>query len=310
MPRTRPPHPDTATRAGLPDIIARIKDGYAGLRPAEQAVADAVLADVRGATRASSSQIAARAKVSEPTVTRFCRAVGCEGLRDLKLRLAQSLVVGEIYLGEGHLHVPPAPDADHPPYWSAVLSEAHKAITEVERQLDPAALSRAAEALARAGQVMAFGMGGSSSALAEETQNRLFRYGVRVLAAQDPYLARMRAATFRPGDVLVVFSSSGRTREAIDVIELARHYGATTLAITTPDGEVAAAADIALTVRVIEYPDTLTPSAARFAHLAILDLLSTATGYFLGAGARETLRRIRFNALLRRPGSSLEPLGD
>lgn len=310
MPRSRSTTGAKNEHPLVNDIIARIRDSYATLRPAEQAVADAVLADVRGTTRASSSQIAARAQVSEPTVTRFCRAIGCDGLREFKLRLAQSLVVGEIYLGVDRVPSPPPPDAGHPPYWSSVLSEAHKAISEVERQLDPAALTSAAGSLATAGHVLAFGMGGSSSALAEEAQNRLFRYGIRAHAVQDPYLARMHAATFHPGDVLLVFSSSGHTREAIDVIELARHYGAATVAITTPDGEVAAAAQVALTVKVAEYPDTLTPSASRFAFLAILDLLSAATGYLLGSQARESLRRIRYNALLRRPGSSMEPLGD
>jgi hypothetical protein len=76
-------------RVPVPDIIARIKDGYPDLRPAEQSVADAVLSDVQGAVDASNAEIATRAGVSQPTVTRFCRAIGCEGVRDFKLQLAR-----------------------------------------------------------------------------------------------------------------------------------------------------------------------------------------------------------------------------
>lgn len=290
------------------DVIARIKDHYGTLSPAEQAVADGVLADVRATVEESNAAIAARAGVSEPTVTRFCRSIGCAGVRDFKLQLARSLVVGEIYLAAENAE--PAPPGGRPPYWHSILSEAHAAITQVERQLDQAALEAASGLLGQARRVAAFGLGGSSSALAEEVQTRLFRYGVGITALRDPYLARMTVATYRPDDALVTISASGRTSEAIEVVEIARRYGASTIAICPPGSELAAAADIALAVQVPEYPDTLTPSASRFALLAVIDLLAAATGYHLGASARENLRRIKYDTLLRRPGSILEPLGD
>ena len=307
---TRSRQNQDSARIRVPDIIARIKDSYTALRPAEQAVADTVLADVQAAVEASNGDIASRAGVSQPTVTRFCRAIGCDGVRDFKLQLARSLVVGELYLSPDRIPAPPPADTDHPPYWGSILTEARAAITRVEQQLDPAALIRAAEVVATARRMSVFGLGGSSSALAQETQYRLFRYGVGITALGDPYLARMNAATYRPGDALIVISSTGRTREVIDAVELARHYGAATIAITTPDSDLAQAAAIALTVRVPEYPDTLTPSASRFAFMTIIDLLAAATGYRLGPVARENLRRIKYNVLTRRPGTMLEPLGD
>ncbi|TIW12636.1 MAG: MurR/RpiR family transcriptional regulator, partial [Mesorhizobium sp.] len=68
----------------IPDIISLVKDSYGELRPAERRVADVVLDDVRFAVDASNAVLAQRAQVSEPTVTRFCRAIGCEGVRDFK----------------------------------------------------------------------------------------------------------------------------------------------------------------------------------------------------------------------------------
>jgi hypothetical protein len=59
-----------------------------------------------------------------------------------------------------------------------------------------------------------------------------------------------------------------------------------------------------------EDPDALTPSASRFAVLAILDMVAAATGYRLGPAARENLRRIKFTIMDARSGDSLEPLGD
>ncbi len=298
------------TRQRVPDVIARIKDSYARLSPAEQSVANAVLSDVHAAVAASNSEIALRAGVSEPSVTRFCRSIGCAGVRDFKLQLARSLVVGDLFLAaDTGVALTDAPDS-RPPFWASVLGEAHLALREVERQLDPALVLAAAACLATAHRVLTLGLGGSSSVLAEEAQNRLFRYGVPITACRDPYLARMTVSTFRPGDVFIAISASGRTHEVVECVELARSYRARTIAITTPESALAAAAEIALTTQMAEYPDALTPSASRFAFLTIIDLVAAATGYQMGPLARENLRRIKFNLPDQPAGDMIVPLGD
>jgi len=291
----------------IPDILSQIKDSYAELRPAERRVADVVLADVAFSVDASNAEIAKRAEVSEPTVTRFCRAIGCEGVRDFKLKLAQSVVVGRMYLNGSQA---PAPNENGSPMWNVVFGEARNALNAVERQVDPRDVIRAAELVASAHQVTVFGLGGSSSALAQETQNRLFRYGIMVTAHSDPYLMRMMASTLKPNDLVIAISATGRTREVVEAVELARHYRAKTICITAPDTDLARICDVKLTVDIPEFPDTMKPTASRFAFLAIIDLVAVAAGYRLGAPALETLRRVKYNVLMHRKGKELEPLGD
>lgn len=251
--------------------------------------------------------MALRAGVSQPTVTRFCRSVGCDGVRDFKLQLARSLAVGEAFLDPGPVGTPAG---ELPPFWSSVLGEAHVAIREVERQLVPEDLMRAAEALASSQRIASFGVGGSSASLAQEAQVRLFRYGLPVDVCREPYMARMIAATLTPDDAFLVFSATGGTPEVIEAMGIANRYGARTIAITRPGSMLAKTASVSLTVRIGEYPDALTPSASRFAFLAILDLVAAGAGYRLGPRARESLRRIKFNLVRSVPDESLEPLGD
>lgn len=291
----------------IPDILSIIKDSYGELRPAERRVADVVLADVTFAVDASNAEIARRAQASEPTVTRFCRAIGCDGVRDFKLKLAQSVVVGRLYLAPGE---PAPPTTDGSPLWSIVFGEARNAIAAVERSIDPRDIIKAAELVAGAHQVVIFGLGGSSTALAQETQNRLFRYGVVAIAHSDPYVLKMTAATLKPNDLVIAISGTGRTREVIEGVELAKHYRARTIGITAPDSELAAICDVKLTVEIPEFPDPLKPTASRYAFLLIIDLLSSAVGYRLDPSARETLRRIKYTVLSHRKGKVLEPLGD
>lgn len=291
----------------IPDILSQIKDSYNEMRPSERRVADVVLADVSFCVDASNAEIARRADVSEPTVTRFCRAIGCDGVRDFKLKLAQSVVVGRLYLSPTP---PPEPGEDGSPLWSTVFGEARNALAAVERSIDPADVLRAADMVANARQVAVFGLGGSSATLALEAQNRLFRYGVVVSAHSDPYVMKMMASSLKPNDLVIAISSTGRTREVIDAVALARHYRAATLGITAPGSGLSAEVDLALTVEIPEFPSALKPTASRYAFLAILDLVATAVGYRLGPDARETLRRIKYTVINHRKGNTMEPLGD
>jgi DNA-binding MurR/RpiR family transcriptional regulator len=256
---------------------------------------------------ASNAEIAQRADVSEPTVTRFCRAIGCEGVRDFKVKLAQSVVVGRLYLTAGK---PVVPTESGSPLWNTVFGEARNALNAVERQVDPAEVVKAADLIASAHQVAVFGLGGSSAALAQETQYRLFRYGVVVSAHSDPYIMRMTASTLKPNDLVIAISATGRTSEVIEAVALAKQYRAKTICITAPDTELTRVCDVRLTVDIPEFPDTMKPTASRFAFLAIIDLVSVAAGYKLGASALETLRRVKYNVLAHRKGTELEPLGD
>ncbi len=295
-------------RSDAVDLISRIKDIRGELRPAERRVADAVLDDIEFAVRASNAELANRARVSQPTVTRFSRAVGCAGVRDFKMKLGQSLIVGSMYLGR-----PPAlPDQMRSglPYADLVFDQARAALDLAESQLDEARLRDAVSLIASANRVIVFGVGGGSTAIAQDTQYRLFRYGIDVTAYSDVYLMRMAASALGAGDAVIAISATGRTQEVLGPVRLAQQYQAKVVAITRPESELAEAADIAVTVDVPELSNVLKPTASRYAFLAIVDLIATGCGYALGLEAQETLRRIKYNLLNFREGEVLEPLGD
>ncbi len=75
--------------------ILEIARGMRGsLRKSDRKVCDVVLADPRRILTATVAETADLAEVSQPTVIRFCTAIGCEGFQDFKLRLAQALALG------------------------------------------------------------------------------------------------------------------------------------------------------------------------------------------------------------------------
>jgi len=75
-------------------MLDRIKASLPSLAPAEQRVGKLVLQDPRAFANLPVTQLADRAHVSKPTVVRFCRSVGYDGLSDFKLKLAGSVSEG------------------------------------------------------------------------------------------------------------------------------------------------------------------------------------------------------------------------
>lgn len=81
-------------------------------------------------------------------------------------------------------------------------------------------------------------------------------------------------------DVLIAFSTSGKSREVLEILELARHLGVDTIIGVTshPDSELRDLADFVLDMGVIEEPCPLglTPSASMAVMLAISDAIALA----------------------------------
>jgi len=75
-------------------MLDRIRACLSALAPAEQRVARLVLEDPREFAVLPVGELAARAQVSKPTVVRFCRSVGYDGLADFKRKLAGSVNEG------------------------------------------------------------------------------------------------------------------------------------------------------------------------------------------------------------------------
>jgi RpiR family transcriptional regulator, carbohydrate utilization regulator len=73
----------------MPEVLLRIRRGFAHLPPAEQRVARLVLDDPVTFARLPVGELARRARVSKPTVVRCCRSLGYDGLTDMKARLVQ-----------------------------------------------------------------------------------------------------------------------------------------------------------------------------------------------------------------------------
>jgi len=290
----------------IADILSQLHAVAQDGSKSERRMAALVLAEPDYISKAAISEIAQRAGVSEPTVTRFCRALGCDGVRDFKFFLAQALAIGGQYLTAEA----PSRDVREARIALAITDGAISAIQRASDNLDMSIIMNVAEQISASGSVLCIGSGGISSMMATEMQNRLFRLGIPVVAQIDGQLQRMYAAIAEPNTMVIAFSVSGYARSVIEAAEVARQYGAETVAITAPGSDLAGTVNTVIPFLVNEDGNLYKPTSSRFALMAIVDMIATATAETRGAEVLERLRRIKQSLNMLKVDDPSLPLGD
>nr|WP_276322309.1 MurR/RpiR family transcriptional regulator [Halomonas neptunia] len=280
--------------------MSRITTDFAALRDAEKKVAELIFADIDFVTEASIGEIAQRAGVSDASVTRFARAIGCTNVRDLKTRLTRALAAGRRFIQEA------TPEDSS----SVVYDIATQTLALNRDLLAQADIAGAVEQLDQARQILVFGAGGGSSMLSQELQFRLVRLGYAISAYPQALLPRMVASTLEPEDVVVVLSATGYTPEMVESAQIAKQYGAKVIAITAMNSPLAATSDIVLPVTSRETDFIFHPSASRYAMLAVIDVLALELAMRHRERSRTKLRRLKLSLDDHRGGDNRQPLGD
>ncbi|SFP12124.1 MurR/RpiR family transcriptional regulator [Ralstonia sp. NFACC01] len=252
---TSPATPDSPT-----DLRERIRAARPSLSPAERQVADWVLRQPGTVLSLPVAAIAREAGVSQPTVIRFCRSMGCHGLSDFKLRLAQGNVARDT-----------APARIASPSGMRVLQNAIDSLTTLQDRFDPGTLDAAVALVDNAHRIDLYGFG-SSGVVALDAQTKFFRYGIPANAYSDPYLVSMSLNVLQAGDVVIAISKSGALPELQTAVERVRELGVHVIAVTAPGSPLAALADVVLPAGV---DDAVADRSmvARLLHLALLDAL-------------------------------------
>ena len=274
-------------------MLDRIKASLPSLAPAEQRVGKLVLADPRAFANLPITELADRAHVSKPTVVRFCRSVGYDGLSDFKLKLA-----GSVSEGVPFVHRSVDVDDKTADVLVKVIDNTVAAFLKYRNDASSFAIQKATDALAVAeangNRIEFFGVG-NSGIVAQDAQHKFFRLGVNTVAYSDGHMQVMSASMMGPGDCVVVISNSGRTRDLMDAVDIARKNGATTIVITASGSPLASAGHIHLAANHPEGYDRYSPMVSRLLHLMIIDILATCLALRIGGKLQPLLKEMKNN---------------
>jgi RpiR family transcriptional regulator, carbohydrate utilization regulator len=280
---------EPVSRGTTQNILEVTRTLRQALRKSERKVADLVLAQPRRLLTATLAETAVMAGVSQPTVIRFCVAIGCTGFQDLKLRLAHSLALGTPATHSVLL------ESDQPEaIVEKIFDYTISSLDWARHHLDKNALAEAIAVLEKARSIEFFGYG-ASGIVARDAQQKFPLFGVPCGAQVDTHQQIMVASMMQPGDVAVVISNTGRTRSVIEIARVAKASGARVIGITGSASPLVEECHVALVVESLDNTNIYTPTISRIAALVVLDVLSTAV-----ALRRDSEHQQRFQVMKRR----------
>ncbi|WNO08505.1 MurR/RpiR family transcriptional regulator [Teredinibacter sp. KSP-S5-2] len=284
------------------DIATKIRHQYPQLNESEKQIATCILEDIESSAQMSIAELAEQSGVSQASVTRFAKSIGCKNVRELKLNLAQSAAVGSRFLRDDSTH---NLGSIHSVFESITL-----ALRDNMQLLNEESVNRAVAMLSSANRVYALGTGGGSSVLAQECQHRLFRLGVNITAYTDHLLMRMAVATLESNDALIVLSLTGQNPDLEKVVMIAQEYGVPCVVISVQGSPISQLADVLLPIQLNESDYIYSPSTARYVMMANIDVLATELAVKHKRTSRENLRRIKQQLDSYRGTHDRLPLGD
>jgi len=265
-------------------MLSEINRSLPDLSPAERQVGEWIVTHPKEAVGATLAHVADACGTSEPTVIRFCRRVGLRGFRELGIRLTESLVSPTNFVHRDVQATDSSCDAIN-----KVMDASIKSLIDMKTSLSHMPIDEAVEALAKARQIAFAGLGASGH-VAGDACHKFFRLGIPCSTLMDTPMILQFAAIAEPADVLVLLSHTGRWPEFAQAARMATERGATVIAITNSESDLARAASILFPAQVIEDTSVFTPMSSRLAQLALLDAIHVALALTRGPSASDRLR--------------------
>ncbi len=222
------------------------------------------------------AQLAKESGVSQVTWVRFCKALGFDGLKDLKKSLfielnsataneaSKTLVFSDIKKQNNMEQIS-----------SSIKNSAIQAIEDTMKMLDYDELATIIKVIDQAERIHIFGIG-ASGIVADDFYRKLIRIGKNDCFSYDAHTQLTYGATLSPKDIAIIFSYSGTTNEMLELLSLSKSAHCPTLAITKfAKSPLMTAADYSIYISAPEVDLRSGAMSSRLAQLTIVDMLFT-----------------------------------
>ncbi|WP_404444502.1 MurR/RpiR family transcriptional regulator [Sutcliffiella horikoshii] len=266
-------------------VIKQIERQLDRFTDAEKIVATFVLENAERVTQMSTKELATACSGSEASVIRFCKRLGIQSFKILKIELAKEISARS----DAVLDMPLQFHDDTNTVIQKVMMNTMQALQNTQKILTVSSFNEAVEALSGAERVYLYGVVGSAI-VAQDFKQKLLRINMPVYQSEDNHLQMMMLANTTKADVVFVISTSGKTKEVIDVLTLAKERGVRTILLTQHAPSPARRlADIVLTMSEEEQNLRIGTMTARIAQLAIIDALFISICSKKGQGVYEQI---------------------
>lgn len=237
--------------------VRQIQEAYEELTAVEKSIADFFIEN-KEQVDFSSKSIAGRLYVSEASLSRFAKKCGYKGFREF------------IYNYEKSFQNEQGVNIDE--LTRKVVTSYQELLEKNTNLVDEQQMHRIAKLLSECDKAYVYGMGSSGYA-AHECKLRLMRVGLNVEAVSDSHMIKMTSALAASGTLIFAFSLSGRTREIITAVRIAKERGAKVVLVTAAgETELGELCDEVLRVATIKNLEIGLDISPQFPILVMVDI--------------------------------------
>jgi len=260
----------------MTNIEVKTRSIMDSLSNSEKRVANYLLNNIENIFSKPIARLAEEAGVSQVTWIRFCKALGFNGLKDLKKSLflelnntknddnPETLVFSDIRENNSIETI-----------CNTIKNTAVKAIEDTMKIIDYNKLSEIIKVIERADCVYLFGVG-ASGIVADDLYRKLLRIKKNSCFSYDAHTQLTYGANLTPKDIAILFSYSGTTTEILEILALAKAANCPTLAITKfAKSPLVEGADYSIHISTPEVDLRSGAMSSRLAQLTIVDTLFT-----------------------------------
>jgi len=249
-------------------LLRQIKNTLPELRKSEKLVAEFVLNDPKSVITMKTAEASSAIGISEPTLIRFCKAIGFSGYQEFKINLSQQLAADDYFV----MYEIEEDDSIHE-LCEKVFDTTISEILNVRSQINQDVLESAIEALANAQRVEVYAFGGSAP-VAMDAQHKFFRLKISSSFISDPHIQLMSANSLSKKDVVLAISQSGTTSALIDSVKIVRKSGVKVIGIMPENSPLANICDYPISINVGDNFRITKPLTSRIAYTAVIDVMT------------------------------------
>lgn len=268
-------------------VLLKIKSLLPTLSGKEQEIGNFILADPKRASHMTIVELSSATGTADSTVFKFTKKLGYQGFRDFRTELLAEEYDPTISINENV-----SPDDAPLQVAQKVFHASAKSLDDTLSLLSANDLEAALALLMGAKRICFFGCG-ESGILAMDAYHKFVRSSIPCHVIADSHMQLSQAALMHEGDVAMVITHSGLTREMIEVARLAKECDAKVIVLTSyPSKKITQYADITFVSTSEETAYRSESLASRYPQLAIIDSLYTSLMFHL-EGTGEALHKMR-----------------
>ncbi len=253
----------------MKSIIHTMRQMKNDFGPSERKIAEYIFKNTNGSVNLTINELAEKSGSNAATVVRFSRRLGFSGFREFKIRIAQEVA------STSHIAKDITKDDSCFDIFRKRIDDISVALWNTESVLDPTQLDIAAKSIMCAKRIVIFGLG-NSAAIAKDAAHKFLRLGLNAQSSSDNHLQAIIASHLDNETVAIGISHSGKSKDIVDAMQIAKISGAKTICITNyADSPIVDSADICLFTRSEETNHSVLAMASRIAQLAIFDAIYT-----------------------------------